>query len=114
MILDANCLIYLAKAELANLCYSLSRKNLVIDSEVYNETVVEGKKIGSIDAFRIEEFLKDNNIPIIPTNITKELAIFRDPGEASCSVLCKAGGTCITGDVVAIKNSREMLNKLFA
>jgi len=102
-ILDTNCLIYLVKAGLAGVCFSLTGRNLVIDTEVYNEAVSKGKWIGSLDALKIEEFMKDNNIPIIPTNITKEIVIFRDPGEASCSVLCKAGGTCITGDIVAMK-----------
>jgi hypothetical protein len=102
-ILDTNCLIYLVKAGLAGLCYSLTGRNLVIDSDVYNEAVSKGKWIGSLDAMEIEDFLKDNNVPIIPTNIEKEITVFRDPSEASCSVLCKAGGTCITGDIVAIK-----------
>jgi hypothetical protein len=101
--IDTNCLIYLVKTELAVLFLSLCNRDVVIDNNVYAEAVTEGKRAGWLDAIKVDEFLRDNTVPIIPTNISNEIAVFRDPGEASCAVLCKAGAACITTDIKAIK-----------
>ena len=48
-------------------------------------------------------FLKDFKIEVIPTDITEELPLFRDPGETSCYLLAQDSGICLTSDRKAIK-----------
>ncbi len=106
-ILDANSLIYMIKAGLSQKFVELSDFGIVIDKEVYHEVVENGLTRQKPDAPRVDQFLKDNNIPIIPTNIKEELLIFKDAGEASCFVLSKSEGVCITNDARALRKFRS-------
>lgn len=97
-ILDACVLIYLVKASLTKEFIDICDATIVIDKEVYNEVIEKGKTKNFPDAFIAEDFLINNNVPIIPTDIKNFINIFRDPGETSCYVLAKVEGTCITND----------------
>lgn len=97
-ILDACVLIYLIKANLTNEFIDLCENNIIIDKEVFNEVVEQGKENNYPDAIIAENFLITQKIPIIPTDVKKFIHIFRDPGETSCYILAKDDGTCITTD----------------
>ena len=97
-ILDACVLIYLIKANLTNEFINLCENDMVIDKEVYNEVVEQGKENNYPDAIIAEHFLINNKIPIIPTDIKKFIHLFRDAGETSCFILAQDTGTCITTD----------------
>ena len=102
-ILDANILIYLVKAGLTQEFINLVENEIVIDTNVYYETVERGINNNYPDAFLVEDFLKKNQIPIIPVEISSDLSKFRDPGETSCYVLAKSKGLCISSDIRANK-----------
>lgn len=106
-ILDANALIYLVKTNLQDQFKNLSKNEIVIDSSVYEESVVMGIKHGHDDAHHIKEFLEENRIPIIPVDVSRELHIFKDAGETSCYLLGILGGICITADTRAIKKLKQ-------
>ena len=97
-ILDASVLIYLIKANLTKEFIDLCENDMVIDKEVYNEVVEQGKENNYPDAIIAENFLINNKIPIIPTDIRKFIHLFRDAGETSCFILAQDNGTCITTD----------------
>ena len=106
-ILDANSLIYLTKAGLTQKFVDLADFNTVIDKEVYHEVVERGKECNKPDSDQADRYLKNNNIPIIPVNIERDIMHFKDAGEASCYVLAKSEGVCITNDVRAMKKFRS-------
>ena len=97
-ILDASVLIYLIKANLTKEFIDLCENDMVIDKEVYNEVVEQGKENNYPDAIIAENFLINNKFPIIPTDIRKFIHLFRDAGETSCFILAQDNGTCITTD----------------
>lgn len=97
-ILDACTLIYLVKSNLTSEFTTICDSDIIIDKEVYTEVVEKGKANNYPDAFIAENYLIDNKIPIIPTDIKKFIKIFRDPGETSCFILAKDNGICITSD----------------
>ncbi len=105
-ILDANSLIYLTKAGLMQKFMDLADFKTVIDKEVYYEVVERGRERNKPDSDKADQYLKNNNIPIIPVNIEGDLVHFKDPGETSCYVLAKSEGICITNDFRAIKKFR--------
>lgn len=111
-ILDANALIYLIKADLAEKFLVLLEGEVVIDNNVYREVVEKGLENNYLDAYIAKDFLEKNQIPIIPVNISSELFKFRDPGETSCYILSKNEGICISSDVRATKKF-EQLNTPF-
>jgi len=102
-ILDACTLIYLVKAKLYTRFMDLTQEEVVIDSNVYNEVVVEGKKNQYEDAEEAEKLLNKYRIPVISIDISKEIKQFHDPGETSCYILAKERGVCLTSDDRAYK-----------
>jgi hypothetical protein len=74
---------------------------------VYHEVVERGKVRNKPDSDQADQYLKDNNIPIIPVNIARDIMHFKDAGEASCYVLAKSEGVCITNDIRAMKKFRS-------
>jgi len=102
-ILDANCLIYLAKSNLADFFIELAKDPILIDKSVYEEVVDEGIKRGYSDANQIAAILQKYNIPIIPVDIRADLYKFRDEGETSCFLLARQEGVCVTCDQRATK-----------
>lgn len=102
-ILDACTLIYLVKAQLFNDFMGLISEPLVIDSSVYDEVVVQGKKNKYSDAFEAERYLNQYQIPIISVDISSEIHRFKDPGETSCYIIARQEGICLTSDDRAYK-----------
>ncbi|HME55087.1 MAG TPA: hypothetical protein VKM55_22970 [Candidatus Lokiarchaeia archaeon] len=102
-ILDANTLIYLIKANLQDKFLQLIHDPAIIDSSVHEEVVERGIAQGHLDAIAAKRFLEENQIPIIPVDVSNDITYFKDVGEASCYNLTKQSGTCITSDTRAIK-----------
>ena len=102
-ILDACTLIYLIKTDLFSKFMTLVEFPVVIDSSVYQEVVVYGKKNKYPDANDTEISLNEFKIPVISIDISEELFRFRDPGETSCYILAKEDGICLTSDDRAYK-----------
>jgi predicted nucleic acid-binding protein len=107
-ILDACTLIYLIKAKLFNQFIDLVKYPVVIDSNVNQEVVIEGKANNYSDAFEAESLLNEFRIPIISINVSKDLYRFSDSGETSCFLLAVEQGVCITSDDRAY---RKLLNE---
>jgi hypothetical protein len=103
LILDANCLIYLVKSNLADFFIEITNDPVVIDKNVYEEVVEEGIKHGYPDANQISALLQKYNIPIIPVDVQTDLDKFKDHGETSCYLLAHQEGICITCDRRATK-----------
>ena len=97
-ILDACTLIYLIKAKLFKQFIELVKYPVVIDSNVYQEVVIEGKANNYSDAFEAESLLNEFRIPIISIDVSKDLYRFIDSGETSCFLLAQEQGVCITSD----------------
>ena len=97
-ILDACTLIYLIKAKLFKQFIELVKYPVVIDSNVYQEVVIEGKANNYSDAFEAESLLNEFRIPIISIDVSKDLYHFIDSGETSCFLLAVEQGICITSD----------------
>ncbi|MHA1270589.1 MAG: hypothetical protein ACTSPY_12425 [Candidatus Helarchaeota archaeon] len=95
LILDSCSLIYLAKINNLQILTDISDE-LYIDKEVFNESVVSGKKYGYRDSYILERFIEDN-IKISFEDISKEFHYFGARGEASTFLLGK-DGICITSD----------------
>ena len=106
-ILDACSLISLVQAEQFNFFTSLVQYPIVIDTSVFTEVVVRGKECQCPDAEKAEFLLKKYKIPIIPLDISKDLHLFRDPGETSCFILGKESGITITADRRAYQKFRK-------
>ncbi|MHA1764904.1 MAG: hypothetical protein ACTSVK_01470 [Promethearchaeota archaeon] len=97
-ILDACSLISLIQSNQFENFINLAQYPIIIDTSVYTEVVVQGKKFHYPDAEKAELILKKYKIPIIPIDISNDLQLFRDPGETSCFVLGKESGITITAD----------------
>ncbi|MFQ5977001.1 MAG: hypothetical protein ACE5OZ_02575 [Candidatus Heimdallarchaeota archaeon] len=95
--LDACALIYLGKASLLEQILKTVSK-VVIDQEVFEEVVVQGKAGGYADAQAIEATLQNYKIPIIVVNVQQELPFFRDKGETSTFLLSIENRVCVTSD----------------
>jgi hypothetical protein len=106
-VLDANVLIYLVKANLADLFIELANKNVVIDSSVYKEAVDEGIAQNHADALDLKKFLEKNQVPSIPVDISSDIGRFKDAGETSCYILAKQDGVCVTSDTRALKKYKN-------
>ncbi len=107
IILDVNSLIYLIKTNLFIRFIELTSNPIVIDTSVYGEVVEDGIAQNYPDAYIAKKFLKDFKIEIIPVDISKELPLFRDPGETSCYILAQDYGVCLTSD-------RKAINKMIS
>ena len=97
-ILDACTLIYLIKAKLFKQFIDLVNYPVVIDSNVYQEVVIEGKANNYSDAFEAESLLNEFRVPVISIDVSKDLYRFIDSGETSCFLLAVEQGVCITSD----------------
>ncbi len=97
-ILDACTLIYLIKTKLFNKFMELADNEVVIDSSVFQEAVIDGKANKYHDAFEAEEILNTNRVPVISIDISEDLYRFIDAGETSCYLLAKEDGICLTSD----------------
>jgi len=106
-IFDANTLIYLAKAGLLNFIKKYFVNDINIDTHVYNESVVNAPE-DKEDSRIIKEFLAENEIPIIPTQIDKALKIFYDAGEASCYELAGKSDIVVTNDRKAMTRLKKI------
>lgn len=106
LILDANTLIYLVKANLHDDFFKLTKNNsLLIDTSVYEEVVERGLKHNYPDALIVQEFIEKRQIAIVPVDISNTLYKYRDPGETSCAILVskqKEDRICISSDKRAI------------
>ncbi len=107
-ILDSCTLIYLVKAKLFKRFNELIEFKMVIDTSVFEEVVINGKKEGYKDACEAENILKEFKIPIIPIDVSNDIELFRDAGETSCYILAKEQGICLTSDDRAYKKIREL------
>jgi len=107
-ILDAYTLIYLIKAKLFKQFINLVKFPVVIDSNVNQEVVIDGKAYNYSDAFEAESLLNEFRIPIISIDASKDLFRFNDAGETSCFLLALEQGICITSDERAY---RKLLNQ---
>ncbi len=76
----------------------VARNSVVIDTSVYQEVVTNGKKNNFPDAFIADKKMTNHKIPIIPTDVSKYIELFRDPGETSCFILGLESGVTITSD----------------
>jgi hypothetical protein len=97
-ILDACTLIYLVKSNLFDLFYSLAKFPICIDTSVFDESVIQGKKHNHQDAITVEKALMKFKIPVIPVEIQEYISIFRDPGETSLYILANDDGVGVTSD----------------
>ena len=102
-ILDACTLIYLIKTDLFSRFITLTEYSVVIDSSVYQEVVINGKAGNFPDASTAKIALNKFKIPVISIDVSEKLTIFNDPGEASCYILAKEEGVCLTSDIRAFK-----------
>jgi len=102
-ILDSCTLIYLIKTKLFSEFMELIKFPLVIDSRVYEEVVIKGKAKKYPDASEAESALNKFKIPVISIDVSQEINRFNDPGEASCYILAKEEGICLTSDDRAYK-----------
>ncbi len=102
-ILDSCTLIYLIKTKLFNQFMEIVKFPVVIDSNVYQEVVINGKANNYPDAFEAEEILNENRVPVISIDVSKDLFRFIDPGETSCYLLAIEEGICLTSDDRAYK-----------
>jgi hypothetical protein len=107
-ILDACTVIYLIKAKLFKQFINLVEYPVVIDSNVNQEVVIEGKACSYPDAFEAESVLNEFRIPIISIDVSKDISRFNDSGETSCFLLAQEQGVCITSDERAY---RKLLNE---
>ncbi len=109
LVFDSCSLIYLAKInKLAIL--PLVSKELYIDNEVYNESVVSGKDQGYRDAFILDRFIEEY-MKVVSLDISGEIDYFGSKGEASAFLLGK-DGICITSDKKAFKKMQPRTQKV--
>ena len=111
-ILDACTLIYLIKTKLFSKFMTLVEYPVVIDSSVYKEVVTNGKANNYLDASEAEVSLNKFKISVISIDISEDLYRFRDSGEASCYILTKEDGICLTSDDRAYKKFKKEEQKV--
>lgn len=102
-ILDACTFIYLIKANLFSKFMDLVNYPVVIGSSVYQVVVLDGKAMNVPDATEAEISLNKFKIPIISIDVSQEVNHFIDKSEASCYILAKEDGICLTSDDRAYK-----------
>lgn len=109
LIFDSCSLIYLSKINKLSIL-TLMSKNILIDEEVYNESVISGKEHGFRDAYILERFIVDH-VKIIPQDISQEIVYFNAKGEASTFLLGK-NGICVTSDKRAFQKMLKRGNNV--
>jgi predicted nucleic acid-binding protein len=88
---NATPLIYLAKANQLNLLQTMV-KQLFIPEAVYREVVIEGKRLGEKDAYRIERAITQGWIMVQDVKIIYPVEITIHPGEVEVISLAKEKG----------------------
>jgi len=84
-------LIYLAKANQLSLLQSMV-KQVFIPEAVYREVVIEGKRLGEKDAYRVERAIKQGWMIVQDIKIIYPVEITIHPGEAEIISLAKEKG----------------------
>ena len=88
---NATPLIYLAKANQLNLLQTMV-KQVFIPEAVYREVVIEGKRLGEKDAYRIERAITHGWIMVQDVKIIYPVEITIHPGEVEVISLAKEKG----------------------
>ena len=88
---NATPLIYLAKANQLSLLQSMV-KQVFITEAVYREVVIEGKRLGEKDAYRVERAIKQAWMIVQDIKIIYPVEITIHPGEAEVISLAKEKG----------------------
>jgi len=99
---NATPLIYLAKANKLSLLQTMV-KQVFIPEAVYREVVIEGKRLGEKDAYRVERAINQGWILVQGAMITYPVEITIHPGEVEVISLAKGKGieTVLMDDVKA-------------
>lgn len=85
---NATPLIYLAKANKLSLLQTMV-KQVFIPEAVYREVVIEGKRLGEKDAYRVERAINQGWILVQSAKITYPVEITIHPGEVEVISLAK-------------------------
>jgi predicted nucleic acid-binding protein len=88
---NATPLIYLAKANQLSLLKSMV-KQVLIPYAVYREVVLEGKRLGETDAYRVEKAITDDWILVQDVTLIYPVEITIHPGEIEVISLAKETG----------------------
>ena len=88
---NATPLIYLAKADQLNLLQRIV-KRVFIPEAVHREVVIEGKRLGEKDAFRVEKAIKQGWMIVQGIKSIYPVEIIIHPGEAEVISLAKEKG----------------------
>lgn len=88
VISNATPLIYLAKADKLGLLKKVFRQ-VIIPEEVKNEIVDEGKKLGEMDAYLVEQAIKEGWIKVLNTKELIEIPLQLEKGEIAVLSLAK-------------------------
>jgi predicted nucleic acid-binding protein len=91
LVSNATPLIYLAKAGQLSLLQSII-KQVFIPEAVYREVVIEGKRLGEKDAFRVERAIKQGWVIVQGIKVSYPVEITVHPGEAEVISLAKEKG----------------------
>jgi len=88
---NATPLIYLAKADQLNLLQNIV-KQVFIPEAVHREVVIEGRRLGEKDAFRVEKAIKQGWMIVQGIKSIYPVEIIIHPGEAEVISLAKEKG----------------------
>jgi predicted nucleic acid-binding protein len=88
---NATPLIYLAKADQLNLLQNIV-KQVFISEAVHREVVIEGRRLGEKDAFRVEKAIKQGWMIVQGIKSIYPVEIIIHPGEAEVISLAKEKG----------------------
>jgi len=88
---NATPLIYLAKADQLNLLQNIV-KQVFISEAVHREVVIEGRRLGEKDAFRVEKAIKQGWMIVQDIKSIYPVEIIIHPGEAEVISLAKEKG----------------------
>jgi len=91
LVSNATPLIYLAKANQMSLLQSMV-KQVYIPEAVYREVIIEGKRLGEKDAYRVEKAIKQGWIIVQGIKRIYPVEVTIHPGEAEVISLAKEKG----------------------
>jgi len=91
LVSNATPLIYLAKANQMSLLQSMV-KHVYIPEAVYRKVIIEGKRLGEKDAYRVEKALKQGWIIVQGIKSIYPVEVTIHPGEAEVISLAKEKG----------------------
>jgi len=105
---NATPLIYLAKANKLSLLQTMV-KQVFIPEAVYREVVIEGKRLGEKDAYRVEKAINEGWILVQGAKIIYPVEITTHPGEVEVISLAKEKGIeAVLMDDVKARAASEM------